>query len=1187
MRTTTKNWGLRDGLMRRSVVGAGVGVVLFVMCLVVPAAGFGAVAWSVRGAAQPTQFLPAAGNRYQLTVSNTGSEPSSGELTLTDRLPAGLTLAGVEAKESEEGAVWSCVEGEPSVVSCTFPESLPMGGYAPSLALEVSAPSESPVPLTNTVDVTGGGAAGTASTAQSTLVGTGAQSFGITEFSMEARNEAGEVEQQAGGHPWQVTTSLAFPWMNEPVNADSLRFMQVENIKKVTVELPAGMVGNLLTTEHCADAQLSSSCPPASRVGTVALAAGYFETADYHTTTQHNPTAVYNMASEPGYAAVLGFSFLQQTVYLYATVVHSASGDRVRLTAAGVPPTLETGDVVLTLWGEPGAFDQTDSTAALITNPVDCSAAPDKARLEVETWGNPGVSKVAETTIFKELTGCSALQAAFTPGLVVSPLAGAEGTRQADSPSGFEGIATVPQTLGFEEKAVPEVRNVSATLPAGVSLSPGGAQGLVGCQERGPEGINLGTSLIGQGGRDEGNPEATEFGAGHAGGNGSPYDDDQYHTAPRHCPPASTIGSLEVFSPLLETRCGGEGQHPCEPGESPAPLQGHVYLAQPKCGGPAQPVCTAADAEDGSLFSGYVEVSGDGVLVKEPVSISVDQATGLVSVHLKDLADLPFSKLRLWVHGGQRAALATPQVCGAVSTVSSFTPWSGEEPFAPSPSSFVVDADGAGGACPGSWPFAPGFTAGSVNTTAGGYTAFTTTLTRKDREQDPTGLTVNTPLGLTAMLSSVTQCPEPQAAAGDCPSSSLIGHDTAGAGSGSEPYYVHGRVYLTGPYKGAPFGLDVVTPAAAGPFNLGNIVVRATINVNPITAQVTIASDPIPQSRFGIPLRLKLLNITVDRENFVINPTNCTGQQVTASTTGDLGATSSLSSPFAVAGCTGLKFTPKFSVSTSAHTSKQNGASLHIRISYPPGSLGTEAWLRSAKVELPKNLPSRLTTLQKACTAKQFESNPAGCPAESVIGHAIVHTEVLPVPLEGPAYFVSHGGEAFPNLIIVLQGYGVTVELVGDTLIKNGVTSSTFASTPDVPFESFELTLPQGKDSALAANGNLCQQNLLMPTAFTAQNGATLDQDIHIEVEGCYSTLSVVSTYVHKRTVVLVVYVPGAGKLTVSGKGVGKASKSTAGREAVKVKLHGSKGGKAKIKLSFSPRSGKHQTKTITVKLGK
>ena len=239
----------------------------------------------------------------------------------------------------------------------------------------------------------------------------------------------------------------------------------------------------------------------------------------------------------------------------------------------------------------------------------------------------------------------------------------------------------------------------------------------------------------------------------------------------------------------------------------------------------------------------------------------------------------------------------------------------------------------------------------------------------------------------------------------------------------------------------------------------------------------------------------------------MLNPTSCERMTIAATIAGNegtQGTTVTVSSPFQAADCQSLAFKPKFSAATSGKTSKENGASLSVKLTYPPNSLGTQANIKSVKVELPKSLPSRLTTLQKACTAKQFESNPAGCPSESVIGHAKAVTPLIPVPLEGPAYFVSNGNESFPNLIMVLQGYGVTIDLVGDTFINNktGITSSTFKAVPDQPVGSFELTLPQGKYSALAANGNLCQQKLVMPTAFVAQNGATLNQETHIEVEG-------------------------------------------------------------------------------------
>jgi hypothetical protein len=263
-------------------------------------------------------------------------------------------------------------------------------------------------------------------------------------------------------------------------------------------------------------------------------------------------------------------------------------------------------------------------------------------------------------------------------------------------------------------------------------------------------------------------------------------------------------------------------------------------------------------------------------------------------------------------------------------------------------------------------------------------------------------------------------------------------------------------------------------------------------------------TEPIPHIIKGIVIHVRDIHVMITRPNFTLNPTSCEPMTITATIASNEDSSPvTVTNPFQAADCASLKFAPTFKVSTSGKTSKALGASLNVKLSYPPDSLGTQANIKSVKVELPKNLPSRLTTLQKACTAKAFETNPASCPQESVIGHAKAITPLLPVPLEGPAYFVSHGGEAFPNLILVLQGYGITIDLVGDTLIKNGVTSSTFANVPDQPVGSFELTLPQGKYSALAANGNLCQQKLVMPTAFVAQNGATLNQETHIEVEGC------------------------------------------------------------------------------------
>jgi hypothetical protein len=305
----------------------------------------------------------------------------------------------------------------------------------------------------------------------------------------------------------------------------------------------------------------------------------------------------------------------------------------------------------------------------------------------------------------------------------------------------------------------------------------------------------------------------------------------------------------------------------------------------------------------------------------------------------------------------------------------------------------------------------------------------------------------------------------------------------------------------------------------AGPFNLGTVVVRASINVDPQTAALTIKSDPLPTILDGIPLQIQHVNVTVDREKFTFNPTDCNKMQIVGTLSSSQGAASAVATPFQVTNCAVLAFKPQLTVSTSGKTSRTAGASLSVKLTYPAGPY--DANIAKVKVELPKALPSRLTTLQKACTAAQFEANPANCPTASVIGHAKAITPLVPVPLEGPAYFVSHGGEAFPSLIIVLQGYGATVDLVGTTFInqKTGITSSTFKTVPDVPVGTFEMTLPEGPYSALGTTKNLCKikSKLKMPTEFVAQNGALIRTGTKIAVTGCPKAHRAGKKHKHKR----------------------------------------------------------------------
>jgi hypothetical protein len=331
-----------------------------------------------------------------------------------------------------------------------------------------------------------------------------------------------------------------------------------------------------------------------------------------------------------------------------------------------------------------------------------------------------------------------------------------------------------------------------------------------------------------------------------------------------------------------------------------------------------------------------------------------------------------------------------------------------------------------------------------------------------------------------------------------------------------QPGQLPAAIYLTGPYKSAPYGLSIVVPIVVGPFTLQTQVVRAKIEVDPLTAQITVTTDPLPQVVDGVPTDLRAVNAVIDRPGFMFNPTNCSPMSFSGTAWGTPppgvdgpGSTAAISSPFQMGSCRSLLFKPDFKVSTSGKTSRKNGASLDAKIVYPRGPLGanqasSQSNLKSVKVDLPKQLPSRLTTLQKACTSQVFDTNPANCPADSRVGSASAVTPVLPVTLTGPAYFVSYGGAKFPELVFALQGYGVTIYVHGETFInKAGITSSTFHQVPDVPIYQFELKLPQGPFSALAANGNLCNTKLKMPTTFTAQDGAVIHQTTPIGVTGC------------------------------------------------------------------------------------
>jgi hypothetical protein len=914
---------------------------------------------------------------------------------------------------------------------------------------------------------------------------------------------------QAGGHPWALTTTGEFD--TEELEAienlpkqfgepSKHYFAPTRDPKDVVVDLPPGLLGDPEAVPQCALAQLPKSntepCPADTIVG-------WYRTQEDGGFHEHIGP-ITNMVPSPGESAefALENTVPLDTPLLTAHLVHTAQGYGITVISNSIP-MVGLVKFELTFWGVPADSSHNAMRGRFCSKsyaPVglgcegggespgvpavpflslgsNCAGGPEVATMRADSWQEPGSVREGRYTGYTEatatmpaLTGCNLLS--FAPEVGVQP-----DTRVADEPVGLGVNVGVPQSEQPGALATPHLRDAVVTLPSGMSISPGIVDGIQACNESGPEGINF-----------EG-PESEEVGL-----------DGELHLAPGHCPDASIVGTAEAITPLL-----GE------------PVKGHVYLARPLCGGAGEAACTDEDALDGHLYQLYLELGGTGALADTGINIKAhgfveaNPATGQLTTKFLGNPQLPFSELKISLNGGPRAPLDNPAACGPALTTTDFTPWSapGLTPEGSTvagtadatPSSFF-DVEG----CPGTPGLSPGFSAGTVSPQAGAFSAFTLNFSRQDREQDLAGIQVHTPPGLLGMLASVPLCGEPAASQGACPEASRIGTTRVASGAGSHPFEISGRVYLTTGYKGAPFGLSIVTDAVAGPFNLGLVIVRARIDVDPQTSALTVTSDALPQIVFGVPLRLQRVTVNIDRPGFMFNPTNCQAQQITAQISGTGQTVASVASPFAAAGCKSLAFKPTFKVSTSGHTSRVGGASLDARVSYPASAPGSEANIARVKVELPKQLPSRLTTLQKACAAATFQANPADCPAASVVGVVKASTPLLPVGLQGPVYFVSHGGEAFPSLIVVLQGDGVRVDLTGSTFIsRKGITSSTFKTVPDVPVSTFELYLPEGPDSALAANGSLCkaQGKLKMPTEMVAQNGMVIHQSTVIAVGGC------------------------------------------------------------------------------------
>jgi hypothetical protein len=1024
-----------------------------------------------------------------VNVGDASVDASSAPLVLTDVLPEHVSVRFVREGTKNYGERQlvlghECEVSEVRRVTCTFDAGTLPPFHQVEILIGVSVEAGASTGEVNQASVSGGGAP-RAEVEHPVSVSGSPTSFGVEDYEPVFEEVGGALDTQAGSHPFQYTTTfdlnagLAFdPLVGKEVSVPAAL------AKDLTFKLPPGLIGNPTAYSRCSLGQFlnvpkagANLCPIDTVVGVAAITFSEMQlSGPLGRQTRVQP--IYNLEPSPGEPAKFGFSPAGVPVYL-DTSVRTGEDYGVTVHVKNIPQIIGFLSNTVTFWGAPGDARHNDARspgcleeadageapcqpdeaaphfpAAFLTLPTSCSDEPLQGSVEASSWEEPGklVSPAPDPTVpMATMDGCGLLP--FHSEIKVTP-----DLEAGSSPSGLTVDVHVPQeeSLSARGLANPDVKNIVVRLPEGLALNPSAADGLQACTE----------AQVGL------------------------HDDSE-----ASCPNASKIANVTITTPLL-----------------PNSLKGFVYLASP------QNFAGPLENPFGSLVAMYLVAKDpvSGTLVKLPGSVSLSES-GQISSTFANNPQLPFEDAQIEFFGGERAPLATPARCASYTTSATFEPWTNTEAIHEAllaSSTFHVASGPNGSPCPGaSLPFAPSLSSQTTNVNAGGFTPLSTTLSREDGQQSIGSVVLHYPPGVSGLLAGVKLCDEADANQGTCGPESLIGETIVSVGLGGDPFSVTGgKVYITEKYGGAPFGLSIVNPANAGPFVLQEgrpVVVRAKIEVDPVIAALTVTTDPsgphaIPSVIEGIPLQIKHVNVLIDRPGFTFNPTDCNAMRITGAIGSTEGASSPVSVPFQVTNCAVLKFAPKFAVSTSGKTSRAKGASLAVKLTYPSNALGQDANIAKVKVDLPKQLPSRLTTLQKACTNAQFEVNPAGCPSASVVGHAKAMTPLLPVPLEGPAYFVSHGGAKFPELIIVLQGYGVTLYLHGETFIsKTGITSSTFATVPDAPVGSFELTLPQGPYSALAANGNLCTSKLNMPTAFVAQNGAEIHDTTKISITGC------------------------------------------------------------------------------------
>jgi hypothetical protein len=826
------------------------------------------------------------------------------------------------------------------------------------------------------------------------------------------------------------------------------------DVRTTVLELPAGFAGSATAVPTCTHAQFlagkfSPECPPATQVGTIGL----------ELTLESSPARVslplYNMAvSYPDLPAELGFRALNIAQLMPLSIRPADAG--LTVTTPHITTFGEPHGISITVWGVPaaashdaergreclppgvggevqcsGGGEPAGAPEPFLANPTECGA-PLTATMEADSWEAPESFSAASTEV-GPFTACN--QVPFEPTIEAQT-----STDAAEAPTGFDLSLHLPQQWEDPETpATSSLDSIGLALPEGLVIDPAVASGLAACT---PAQLERET-------------------ASSAPGEG--------------CPQASKVGTVEAQTPLLAEAATGA-----------------VYVAAPSPGTP------------GPQFGLYVvaRVPASGVVFRLAGRLLADERTGRLLAVFEDLPRLPFSNLTLRLRQGQRALLATPPACGSYRVGAELTPSS--EPGGPRrlADSFAIDRGAGGGPCPvpSAQHLDPSLIAGTLSNAAGSYSPFTLRLSREDGEARLGRFSATLPPGIAGRLAGIPLCPEvaieaARAQSGaqaqsdpSCPAGSQVGTAAVGIGAGSEPFYAPGRVYLAGPYEGAPLSLAIVVPGLAGPFDLGAVVTRAALQVDPETARLSVRSDPLPSILAGVPLDIRDLRIRLDRPNFILNPTSCEPMSVggTASAAGDPGGQATvLSAPFQAADCAALGFKPRLSLRLTGALARNGHPRLRAVLTQREG----EANLAAASIALPSGELLDSGHIHAVCAAPELAAG--RCPRGSVVGHAVARSPLLDAPLEGPI-FLRASTHRFPDFAADLRGQ-IHVLLDGRAVFADGRLGIRFPALPDLPLSRVAIVLAGGRRGLIVNSESLCSHPARAAMALTAHNGRVDD----------------------------------------------------------------------------------------------